>query len=100
MDEKFKCPRCGFEQAPADDCRKCGVNIPKYIEIQKRRRAVPGGEEERSPTEPPSEEKALPRDSQTPAEERPSEPPQMSPRRPDEMGADGGLPGIGTLFDR
>ena len=100
MEEKFKCPRCGFEQAPTDDCRKCGVNIPKYIEIQKRRRAVPGGEGQRPPTEPPSEEKVRPRDSQTRAEEKPSEPPQTSPPKPDEPAAHGGLPAIGTLFDR
>jgi hypothetical protein len=99
LEEKFKCPRCGFEQAPADDCRKCGVNISKYVEIQKRRRAVPGGEKEQSPKEPPPEEETLPPDSQKPAEEKPAEP-QTSPPKPDEPAAYGGLPGIGTLFDR
>jgi hypothetical protein len=41
MGEQFKCPRCGFEQPPTEDCRNCRVNIPKYLELQKRRRAVP-----------------------------------------------------------
>jgi uncharacterized protein (TIGR03067 family) len=41
MPNAFKCPRCGAAQPPSDTCRKCGVNIPRYIEIQKRRSAKP-----------------------------------------------------------
>lgn len=37
MEDKFKCPRCGFEQSPAEECIKCGVIIKKYIEIQSKR---------------------------------------------------------------
>jgi hypothetical protein len=83
MEEKFKCPRCGFEQLPTEDCRKCRVNIPKYIELQKRRRAVPSG----GTQGPPADSGQLPKE-----ESVPPKPPEISPHI--------GLSGIGELFDR
>jgi len=41
MTEKFKCPRCGFEQPPTNDCRECRIYIPKYLEIQNKRLGTP-----------------------------------------------------------
>jgi hypothetical protein len=95
MEEKFKCPRCGFEQLPTEDCRKCRVNIPKYIELQKRRRAVPSGEVQQPKVSPTAEgTQGPPADSGQPPKEEavPPNPPEISPQM--------GLPGIGTLFDR
>jgi hypothetical protein len=95
MEEKFKCPRCGFEQLPTEDCRKCRVNIPKYIELQKRRRAIPSGEVQQPKLSPTPEGTQGPTaDSGKPSKEEPVplKPPEISPQM--------GLPGIGTLFDR
>jgi hypothetical protein len=41
MEETFRCPRCGSEQPQTDTCRKCGVNIPRYINLQKNRHIIP-----------------------------------------------------------
>ncbi len=95
MEEKFKCPRCGFEQSPAEDCRNCRVNIPKYIELQKRRRAIPsGGAQRPQGSSPPDGAQGPPADkSQPPKEEaEPPKPPEISPQIE--------LPGIGELFER
>jgi hypothetical protein len=95
MEEKFKCPRCGFEQLPTEDCRKCRVNIPKYIELQKRRRAVPSGGVQQPKVSPtPEGTQGLQADSsQPPKEEAVSpKPPEISPHI--------GLSGIGELFER
>src|SRR4030042_226243 len=95
MEEKFKCPRCGFEQLPTEDCRKCRVNIPKYIELQKRRRAVPSGEVQQPKLSPTPEGTQGPTaDSGKPSKEEPvpPKPPEISPQME--------LTGIGTLFDR
>jgi hypothetical protein len=103
MEEKFKCPRCGFEQSPTEDCRNCRVNIPKYIELQKRRRAVPSGEAQRPQrSSPPDGTQEPPADkSQPPKEEaEPPKPPEISPHKVEGFQAERELPGIGELFDR
>jgi hypothetical protein len=41
MEETFRCPRCNFEQPQTDACRHCGVNIPRYIDLQRTRNIVP-----------------------------------------------------------
>ena len=95
MEEKFKCPRCGFEQLPTEDCRKCRVNIPKYIELQKRRRAVPSGEVQQPKLSPTPEGTQGPTaDSGKPSKEEPvpPKPPEISPQME--------LTGIGELFER
>jgi hypothetical protein len=32
QDELMVCPKCGFEQAPSDECLRCGIIISKYAE--------------------------------------------------------------------
>jgi len=41
MEKTFRCPRCNFEQPQSDICRHCGVNIPRYIDLQRTRNIVP-----------------------------------------------------------
>jgi hypothetical protein len=109
VEEKFKCPRCGFEQSPTEDCRKCRVNIPKYLELQKRRRAVPSEgiqrlqEEDQRPGKepPPEEEKKVPADKQKSPGEK------DLPRKSAEIShvykgdeSKRNLTGIGELFER
>ncbi len=103
MEEKFKCPRCGFEQSPTEDCRNCRVNIPKYIELQKRRRAVPSGGAQRPQGSSPSDGAQVPpTDSgQLPKEEVVTpEPLDISPHKVEGFQAERELPGIGELFER
>lgn len=103
MEEKFKCPRCGFEQPPTDDCRKCRVNIPKYIEIQKRRSIKPGKAAQESREEKPSREirESLTGDEQTSEEkEEPAQIQEIAPVMPSEKLTGTGLSNIGELFGR
>ncbi|MDQ7787184.1 MAG: hypothetical protein RDU01_06210 [Thermodesulfovibrionales bacterium] len=87
MEGKFRCPRCGFEQPPTDDCRNCQVNIPKFIELQKRRNIIPGGAVREQ--EPKAQQEA------PVAESIPK--PEKTPERFDLTGE---MPGIGDLFGR
>jgi hypothetical protein len=41
MEKTFRCPRCNFEQPQSETCRHCGVNIPRYIDLQRTRNIVP-----------------------------------------------------------
>lgn len=41
MEETLRCPRCNFEQPQSDTCRHCGVNIPRYIDLQRARNIIP-----------------------------------------------------------
>jgi uncharacterized membrane protein len=41
MEKTFRCPRCNFEQPQTDTCRHCGVNIPRYIDLQRTRNIIP-----------------------------------------------------------
>jgi hypothetical protein len=103
MEEKFKCPRCGFEQPPTDDCRKCRVNIPKYIEIQKRRSIKPDKAAKESREEKPSREirESITGDEQTSGEkEKPPQIQEIAPDMPSEKLTGTGLPNIGELFGR
>ncbi|MEW6416978.1 MAG: hypothetical protein AB1480_02525 [Nitrospirota bacterium] len=101
MEEKFKCPRCGFEQPPTDDCRKCRVNIPKYIEIQKRRVIKPGKAAQEPREEKPSWEirEFSPGDEQT-SEEKEEPTQKIAPVIPSEKLTVTGLSNIGELFGR
>jgi hypothetical protein len=95
MEEKFKCPRCGFEQSPTNDCRKCQVNIPKYIELQKRRNIIPGKMAQKKESGSPQEEQgaeSLPEPEERTLPEKPE-----IPQRFDKTGE---IPGIGDLFGR
>ncbi|MCG2722997.1 MAG: hypothetical protein L6290_13450, partial [Thermodesulfovibrionales bacterium] len=87
MEEKFRCPRCGFEQPPTDDCRNCQVNIPKFIELQKRRNVSPG--ETAREREPGAQQ-------ETPAAESIPKP----EKTPERSNMTGEMPGIGNLFSR
>ena len=103
MEENFKCPRCGFEQPPTDDCRKCRVNIPKYIEIQKRRIIKPGKAAKESREEKPSGEirESLTGDEQTSEEkEKSAQIQEIAPVMPSEKLTGTGLSNIGELFGR
>jgi hypothetical protein len=113
MEEKFRCPRCGVEQPETEICRKCRINIPRYIELQKRRRATPGDhvqrtrprQEKRQDSRPtPEGIKGPPPESDRPQREaprhhEPPDPPEIEPRR-EEIGTDGSLTGIGPLFEK
>jgi hypothetical protein len=95
MEDKFKCPRCGFEQSPTNDCRKCQVNIPKYIDLQKRRNIMPGTMAQKQGSGSPQEEQggeSIP----GPEERIPPEKPE-TPQRFDRTGE---MPGIGDLLGR
>jgi len=37
----MKCPKCGHEQISSDTCRRCGIVIAKYYEIQQRKTKQP-----------------------------------------------------------
>ena len=103
MEEKIKCPRCGFEQSPTEDCRNCRVNIPKYIELQKRRRAVPSGGAQRPQGSSPSDGAQVPpTDSGQLSKEEvvTPEPPDISPHKVEGFQAERELPGIVELFER
>jgi len=39
----MKCPKCGIEQSPSDNCINCGIVFSKYNEIQERKHKVKGG---------------------------------------------------------
>lgn len=113
MEEKFKCPRCGVEQPETEICRKCRINIPRYIELQKRRRATPGDsvqrprprQEKRQDSRPASERTKEPTPEfdkpqrEVPRYHEPPEPPDIEPRQ-EEIGSDGSLTGIGNLFEK
>jgi hypothetical protein len=112
MEEKFKCPRCGVEQPETEICRKCRINIPRYIELQKRRRATPGDHvqrprprQKRQDSRPaPEGIKGPPTGSDKPQREapryhEPPEPPDIEPHR-EEIRTDGSLTGIGNLFEK
>jgi hypothetical protein len=112
MAEQFKCPRCGFEQPPTEDCRKCRINIPKYIELQKRRRAVPNRargsqpphdeEVQRSKVTPSEGTQAPSTDSDQPpkGETVPPKTPERIPQGPEEIKTKKDLLRIEELFDR
>lgn len=87
MEEKFTCPRCGFEQPPTNDCRQCQVNIPKYLELQKRRNIIPGGM--------PQQQEA-----DTTRGKLSGERVQKPEKTPEPAGVPGEMPGIGDLFSR
>jgi len=113
MEEKFKCPRCGFEQPETELCRKCRVNIPRYIELQKRRKVIPGdrvqrprpGQEKRQDSGAASERIKRPLQEsdkpprEAPRHQEPPEPPEIDPHR-EEIRTDGSFTGIGTLFEK
>ena len=113
MEEKFRCPRCGVEQPETEICRKCRINIPRYIELQKRRRVIPGDhvqrprprQEKRQDSEPASEKikGPLPESDKpqraAPRHHEPPDPPEIETRR-EEIGTDGSLTNIGTLFEK
>jgi len=112
MEDKIKCPRCGFEQPEIAICSRCRINIPRYIELQKRRRAVPGDHVERPrpiqekkqdsrPT--PDEIKRKPSEADKPQREAPRN--HEPPEPPDPPGieinrTEGGFTGIGNLFEK
>jgi hypothetical protein len=113
--EKFKCPRCGFEQSPAEICRSCRINIPKYIELQNKRRAVPGegmkrqpkeeDEQKKTPSEPSEEIKKSASEKIRPPEKEylssgPPDIPETKDRIAVEDKAKDGIIGIGVLFER
>ncbi|OGW36820.1 MAG: hypothetical protein A2Y97_06110 [Nitrospirae bacterium RBG_13_39_12] len=110
MEEKFKCPRCGFEQSPTEDCRKCRVKIPKYLDLQKRRRAVPDGGTQRRRAEddqqtseetPPKEDREVPVDKLKPiVKDTTNEKPQGISLNSEKFENKDGLTGVGELFDR
>src|SRR3989304_5792031 len=79
MADKFACPRCGAEQKPADVCKKCGVNIPKYIELKKARRAAPATSAETAPRQPRPER---PSPQKQPTPQRAPVPPNPAPPKP------------------
>ncbi len=110
MVDKFKCPRCGFEQPATAICSQCRINIPRYIEIQKKRRAIPGDyvrkprpREDKQPSEGPPPEKrhhpSIKTDQPQNEEHVPPEPPDIQFHR-EQSGTDGGLTGIGNLFEK
>lgn len=110
MEDKFKCPRCGFEQPETSVCSKCRINIPRYIEIQKQRRAVPGGyvrkprprEDKQRGTGPSQERIQTPpkRNDQIRSDGKlPPEPPEIELRR-DKNITERRLIGIGDLFEK
>jgi len=110
MEEKFKCPRCGIEQPETEVCRKCRINIPRYIEIQKRRTASPGERVQRSR---PKEDKQPSADYTSEKRQRPPEKTEQTrgegklpPKPPDSQyhreksETNGKLVGIGDLFEK
>lgn len=110
MEDKFKCPRCGFEQPETEVCSKCRVNIPRYIEIKKRRSAVPGDyvRKPRAREGKQTAEGPIPEKRQYPSQESgqaqkeenvPPEIPEIEIHR-EESGTGGGLTGIGDLFEK
>lgn len=110
MEDKFKCPRCGFEQPETAVCSKCRVNIPRYIEIKKTRSAVPGdyvrkprARDDKQPAEgPPPEKRHDPSQKAGQAQKEDSVPPEIPEIEihREESGTEGGLTGIGTLFEK
>ncbi len=111
MEEKFKCPRCGVEQPETEICRNCRINIPRYIEIQKRRRATPSGRVQRprprgdkQPGEGPSPKKIRSLPSKTDRYQReehvPPEPPETGHQRREENETNRKLISIGDLFEK
>jgi len=113
MGDKFKCPRCGVEQPETEVCKKCRINIPRYLELQKRRRAVPGdyvrkprARDDKQPAEGPAPEKRhyhsekageAQREANVPPE--PSDPPETEIKLT-ERGIEGGFTSIGNLFEK
>jgi hypothetical protein len=107
----FKCPRCGVEQPKTDICKQCRINIPKYIELQKRRRATPGDHIQRprpidekkqagpEGTKPPLRKSAQPQREDPRQQVPPLEPPDIEPIQ-EETGTNGNLTGIGNLFEK
>jgi hypothetical protein len=99
MPEKIRCPRCGHEQAPAEDCKKCGVNIPRYLELLKRRRAAPGGEAGQQ-TKPPSGPLPPPPEEEKPKEPKETPIPSTVPHKEQGTGVRAGLSDLGRLFSK
>lgn len=111
MAEEFKCPRCGFEQAQTDTCSKCGINIPRYIELQKSRRIIPSRDaqkrrEERTekPPEKPQSEGSLRLKIEEPVQDKPlkEEPaaPGIITHPREDIVTKSDLSRIGELFSR
>ena len=111
MADKIKCPRCGFEQPDTEVCSKCGINIPRYRELQKQRTAVPRdgtrrvrqGQEKRQGAHPSSEDTEGPKpesDQDERAKPQPPEPPEFSQERTDGDEPTGKLIAIGDLFEK
>lgn len=110
MDKNIKCPRCGFEQTATENCRKCRINIPRYIELQKSRTASPRERiqssrprEDKQPSADYTSEKRQnthEKDQQTRSEGKiPSKPPDLQYHR-DKSETKGKLSGIGDLFEK
>jgi hypothetical protein len=111
MEDKITCPRCGLEQPNTELCTKCGINIPRYRELQKRRTAVPGDkpqrvqprQEKRQGVSPsPEDTEGPPPESDQPETEVPRtpKPPEFWQERTGGNEASGKLIGIGNLFEK
>lgn len=107
MSEQFKCPRCGFEQPPAEICCKCGINIQRYIEIKKSRNIIPSKnarkrfeEAKQHPGEKPSSEESQKSSSGPLPQEKavPPKPPDINITEKDRIETTGELSRIGELF--
>jgi hypothetical protein len=73
MEENFRCPRCGAQQAPSDMCSNCGINIARYLELKESRSFTPS-EASRKRRENLEKQKSI---SKPP--EKPQEPPSEHP---------------------
>ena len=103
MEEPFRCPRCNFEQPQSDTCRHCGVNIPRYIDLQKTRNIVPTQDAQKRREEAKQKlESGISEDKKTPSKEHiafpgPSEP---GSAETESIGTKDGLSRISDLFTK
>jgi|GEM_PF-699604 len=111
MEDRITCPRCGFGQPYTQVCSKCGINIPRYRELQKQRTAVPRDkakgarpEQEKGKGARPSPDDTgghTPESDRTERETlRPPIPPGSRQKRTREYETTCKLIGIGNLFER